>query len=401
MHLYCIGKSGSGKSTLLQNMAIDDIEKNNGLCVVDPHGDLSESLLDYIPHDRIDDVIYFNPADTEFPIAFNPLRNVHPEFYELTVSGLLSMFQNIWSDHWGPRLAHILRFSLLTLIEYRKASLLDIQPLLTDPAYRATVLTYVTNEKLRSFWFNEFDQYTKAFRAEAIAPILNKVGIFSTSSVLKNIVGQDEKGLDFKEIMDGKILLVNLAKGKLGEDVCALLGSMIVASIQLSALHRARQPEHTRRNFFLYVDECASFTSLSFAGILAEARKYGLSVFLCHQYIDQLRPEIRSAIMGNVGTMISFRIGGPDAEYLAKEFYPTFNQYDLINLPRYTMYLKLMIDGATSSPFSAYSLPLKEKVTSFKREAIAASREKYSTSIKQVNVTTNKVKDVSAQPSLF
>ena len=377
-HIYAIGKTGTGKSTLLLNMAISDIERGNGLCVIDPHGDMAEQILDYIPEDRIEDVIYFNPSDIDHPIAFNPLLHVHPEFHHIVASGLISTFKKIWSESWGPRLEHILRHTLLTLLEFQRGTLLDIQPILTDPSYRKLILNHVTSPNLFAFWYNEFEKYSPGLRAEAIAPILNKVGMFSSSEPLRKIVGQTSRSFHIDKAMDeGKIIIANLAKGKLGEDVSALLGSMLVTSIQLGALSRAKQPEHTRKPFYLYVDECHSFISLSFADILAEARKYRLSLFLTHQYIDQLKEEIRSAIFGNVGTLITFRIGATDAEFLEKEFDPPFNTFDLVNLPRYSMYLKLMIDGATSQPFSGETLPLKVFNKFYKDRVIEGSRERY------------------------
>jgi len=375
-HVYVIGKTGTGKSTLLQSMAISDIERGNGFCVIDPHGDVAENLLHYIPYDRIEDVIYFNPQDIEFPIAFNLLKKVHPNYHHLVASGLLSTFKKIWADNWGPRLEHILRFTLLTLLEYQDATLLDIQPLLTDASFRTQILSKIHTQHLLAFWHNEFAKYSNALRSEAISPILNKVGIFSSSALLRNIVGQKTRSFHFQKVLDeGKILIANVGKGALGEDVSALLGSMLVTSIQLAALQRAKQPEHTRRPFYLYVDECHSFLTDSFADILAESRKYGLGLFLANQYIEQLKDEIRAAIFGNVGTLISFRIGANDAEYLAKEFHPVFNETDLVNLPRYSMYLKLMIDGATSQPFSADTLPIKAYAASYKENVIKASRQ--------------------------
>lgn len=377
-HMYVIGKTGVGKSTLLQNMAISDIENENGFCVIDPHGDIAENLLNYIPQERIQDVIYFNPADIEFPIAFNPLKNVHPNYHHLVTSGLISTFKNIWADNWGPRLEHILRFSLLTLLQYKESTLLDIQPLLTDIGFRREVLTRITDQSILSFWYNEYDKFSNSLRAEAISPILNKIGIFSSSHILRNIIGQKKRSFYMQKVMDeGKILIVNLSKGKLGEDLSTLLGSMIVTQIQLSALYRAKQPEQLRRPFYLYIDECHSFITGSITDILSESRKYALGIFLTHQYTEQLPPEILSAIWGNVGTIVSFRVGATDASILAKEFHPIFNEIDLINLPRFSMYLKLMIDGATSQPFSAYTLAPKSYSTSFKDEIVIASQKSF------------------------
>ena len=354
-HMFCIGKTGVGKSTLLQNLAIQDIENGKGLAVIDPHGDVAETLLKHIPEHRKNDLIYFDPADLEHCIAFNPLHGVHPNYHHLVASGLVAVFKKIWGDtSWGPRMEYILRFSLLTLLEYPDATLLDIQPLLTDTLHRDKILEYVKNEHTISFWQNEFLKYSPTLRNEAIAPILNKTGLFLTSIPLRNVVGQKTTSFRMQQVLDGsKILICNFSKGKIGEDACTLLGSMLVTTIQLSALYRAKQPENTRVPFFLYVDECQTFATNSFVDMLSEARKYGLGVFMANQFLDQLHEKIRAAILGNCGTLISFRVGATDAEILAKEFYPVFEAIDLVNLPRYTIYLKLMIDGASSMPFSA------------------------------------------------
>ena len=384
-HIYCIGKTGVGKSTLLLNMAISDIQNGHGLCVIDPHGDLSEIILKYIPQERIDDVIYFNPGDTDFPIAFNPLHAIHPNHHHLVTSGLIATFKKIWADSWGPRLEYILRFTLLTLLEYPHATLLDIQPLLTDYTFRNKVLSYCTNPHIHSFWHDEFDKYPPTLKSEAISPILNKTGLFLSSIPLRNILGQRTKGFIMQQVLDqGKILICNLSKGQIGEDASALLGSILVTSIQLAALYRATIPEEERKPFYLYVDEMQSFVSLSFADMLAEARKYKLSLFLTHQYMEQLHEKIRSAIFGNVGTLIAFRVGSTDAEYLSKEFYPNFAASDLISLPKYSMYLKLMIDGATSMPFSAQTLPVSNDIYSLKNKMINRSRQMHARSKDEV-----------------
>ena len=357
-HIYVIGKSGTGKSTLLENMAISDIERDNGLCLIDPHGDIAEDILKHIPKGRLADLIYLNATDPDSPVTFNPLKGIHPKYHELVASGLISTFKKIWHENWGPRLEYILRFSLLTLLFIPDATLLDIQPLLTDADYRKYHLKYVTDDHVLAFWQNEYDKYSPKLRSEAISPILNKTGLFITSTALRRIVGQKTSSFRLQQVLDsGKILIVNLSKGQIGEDASSLLGAMLVNAIQLAALYRAGKDEHTRKPFYLYIDECHSFVTLSFTTILAEARKYGLSLFLAHQYIEQLDERVRAAIFGNVGTIISFRIGAPDAEFLAKEFYPVFTQDDLVNLPRYAMYLKLMIDGTASQPFSAIANP--------------------------------------------
>ena len=356
-HMYLIGKTGTGKSTLIQNMAAHDIEAGYGLALIDPHGDLAEEILDLIPDRRIKDVIYFNPADLEYPIAFNPLENVSPEHRYLVASGMISVLKKVWADFWGPRLEHILRHSLLTLLENPGSTLLDLPKLLTDEKFREVMLRRVTHPQVREFWFAEFGKYSAWLRSEAISPILNKVGQFLTSIPLRNIVGQRKSSFDFRNVMDeGKVLIVNLAKGRIGEDNCSLLGALIVTKIQLAALSRADMPEGNRRAFYLYVDEFHNFLTLSFADILAEARKYGLNLVLAHQYLEQLDEKLRAAVFGNVGTIISFRVGVEDARLLAREFYPTFSESDLANLPNHSIYLKLLIDGAPSQPFSAVTL---------------------------------------------
>lgn len=391
-HIYCIGKTGVGKSTLLLNMAISDIHQGKGIALIDPHGDIAEAILDYVPQHRINDVIYFNAGDADYCVGFNPLENIDPRYHHLAASGLISTFKKVWADSWGPRLEYILRFSVLSLLHYPGATLLDIQPLLTNYDFRSRVLACVANQHILAFWYTEFDKYSPALKAEAISPILNKTGIFISSITLRNIVGQKHGGIDMKEIMDGsKILICNLSKGIIGEDASAILGSMLVTTIQLVALQRAAIPEEKRQPFFLYVDEMHSFVSLSFADILSEARKYKLSLFLTHQYIEQLHEKIRFAILGNVGTLIAFRVGAEDAKQLAQEFYPVFKEEDLINLPRYSVYIKLMIDGATSRPFSATTNALTAQKAYWKDAIIASSRKTYAK--KAENITKELLSD--------
>lgn len=353
-HIYCIGKTGMGKSTLLQKMALSDITKGKGCGIIDPHGDVAKYLLERIPEDRKKYLVYINPADGENVIAYNPLHAVHPNYHSLVASGLISTFKKIWADSWGPRLEYILRFSLLTLLQYPYATLLDIQPLLTDPPFREKVLEYVKDDYIFDFWRKEFGKYSPAFRNEVTAPILNKMGVFVSSEPLRRMLGQQVSGFRMSQVMDEqKILIANLSKGELGEDASTIIGSILVTALQLSALYRAKQEMSKRVPFYLYVDEAHSFLSLSFANILAEARKYGLSLFLAHQYIEQLQEEVRTSIFGNVGTLICFRVGADDAEYLEKEFEPVFNRNDLLNQKRFELSLKLMINGITSEAFSA------------------------------------------------
>lgn len=384
-HMYIIGKTGTGKSTLIENMVVSDIKAGNGLALIDPHGDLAEDVLNCVPKERIEEVIYFNPADTEYHIPLNPLEKVSRQYHHLVTSGLISVFKKVWPDYWGPRLEHILRYSILTLLERPDSTLLDIPRVLTDKKFRQDVLKYVAHQQVKEFWLYEFDKYNAVLRSQAISPILNKVGQFLAAIPLRNIVGQKKNTFRFRKVMDeGKILIINLAKGKIGEDNCALLGAMLVTRIQLAALSRANIPENERRPFYLYVDEMHNFVTLSFADILSEARKYGLNLVLTHQYIEQLDEKIRAAILGNVGTIISFRVGAEDARYLAREFYPVFEETDLVNLPNYHIYLKLLIDGVASRAFSAITLGPPERNRSYKNEIIEASRKRYAKPRKEV-----------------
>lgn len=377
-HIYCIGKTGTGKSTLLQSMALSDIQNGNGMCVIDPHGDSAEHILEYVPIHRVKDVVYFNPANTQYPVGFNPLTQIDASHHHIVASGLVSTFKKIWADSWGPRLEYILRNTIYTLLDYPQATLLDIQPLLTNPMFRNKVVQHCRNAHIRRFWKQEYDMYSPQLRNEAIAPVLNKIGLFYASDCLRGIVGQHTPLFSLHDCMENKkILICNLSKGVIGEDVSALLGSMIITAIQVEALNRAKQPPQSRIPFYLYVDEMHSFISLSFADILSEARKYKLSLFLTHQYIAQVDERIRQAIIGNAGTLVVFRIGSEDAIELEKEFSPTFSLHDLLHQERYNMYIKLMIDGVTSKPFSAKTIPLPLLSDSYKQECIDYSRYKY------------------------
>jgi hypothetical protein len=406
-HMYIIGKTGTGKSSLIANMAISDIKQGNGIGVIDPHGDLVQTLLSHIPKERIKDVIYFNPGDIEYPVAFNPLNKVSRDVRHLVVSGLISVFKKIWFEFWGPRLEHILRHALLTLLDYPNATLLDLTRLLIDASFRGKVLSHLTDPHVRAFWANEFDKYTPWLRSEAVSPILNKMGQFLTSLPLRNIVGQTESAFKMRSVMDeGKILLVNLSKGKIGEDNGALLGSLLVTMLFLAALNRTSVPEDKRRSFYLYVDEFHNFLSLSFADILSEARKYGLYLILAHQYINQLHDKVRPAVFGNVGSIISFRVGSEDAFFLAREFRPDISETDLMNLSNYHIYLKLMINGVTSKPFSAVTLPLPEHVISDSTEIVNESRRQHAKQRRDVehNIlvrSTYETKQQTSQRSLF
>src|SRR2546425_4108036 len=358
-HMYLIGKTGTGKSSLIANLARQDLLHGEGFALLDPHGDLVEHVLRLVPEERQGDLIYFNVPDTAHPVAFNPLESGQPALKPLVASGLISVFKKIWAESWGPRMEYILRNALLALLDLPASTLLDIPRLLDDLAFRGHVLAYVRNDQVRRFWLREYGNYPARFRAEAIAPIQNKVGEFLVNPILRKIVGQPKSAFDLRQVMDeGKILLVNLAKGKIGEDTSALLGAMLVTKIGLAALSRAELAETDRRDFYLYVDEFPTFTTSSFAGMLSEMRKYRVGLVLAHQYIEQLDETVRGAVLGNVGTVIAFRVGLSDAEVLEKEFYAEFAAGDLINLPNFSIYLKLMIDGVVSKPFSAVTLPM-------------------------------------------
>lgn len=379
-HMYLIGKTGMGKSTILENMIVEDIRAGAGIAVVDPHGDLAEKVMQYIPSERINDVIYFNPADMEYPIAFNVVEHVDSHLRHLVASGLIGVFQKLWADSWGPRLEYILRNSILAILDYPGSTLLAVTRMLSDKAFRKKVIEKIQDPVVKAFWVNEFAGYNDKFASEAVSPIQNKVGQFLSSSLIRNIVGQVHSTLDMRKIMDeGKILILNLSKGRIGEDNSALLGAMMITKIQLAAMSRVDIEEKTRKDFYLYVDEFQNFTSDSFANILSEARKYRLNLILAHQYIEQLSETVKFAVFGNVGTLIVFRVGAADAEALAPEFTPTFTEEDIVNLPKYEIYLKLMIDGIASEPFSARGLPplREDEKTHNEEKAIRVSRERY------------------------
>lgn len=380
-HTYVIGKTGMGKSTLLLNMIIQDIQHGNGVAVFDPHGDLVENVLDYIPSRRINDTIYFNPADTEYPIAFNPFYNPKNIPKHLVASGIVQVFKKIWIDSWGPRLEYILRNAILALLEQPGHTLLAVPRLLIDDVFRNKIIKQVKDPVIRNFWTVEYEQYPKVFKTETISPIQNKVGQFLSASVMRNILGQTKTKFDLRKIMDSeKILLLNLSKGKIGEDNSSLLGSLMLSQLWLAAQTRANIPEEKRQDFYLYIDELQSFATEEFPSILAEARKYRLNIAgMANQFISQLPDSLASAILGNVGTLISFCLGSEDAEIIAKELFPVFAGGHIQNLPAYHSYLKLSINGFTSEPFSATTLPVQKlQEISKAKKVIKQSRMRYS-----------------------
>jgi hypothetical protein len=381
-HMYVIGKTGMGKSVLLENMAIQDIQNGEGFAFIDPHGSTAEKLLEYIPEERIQDVLYFAPFDLDHPISFNVMEDVGADKRHLVAAGLMSTFEKIWVDAWSARMAYILNNTLLALLEYPDSTLLGINRMLADKEYRKKVVETLTDPSVKAFWTEEFAKYTDRYTQEATPAIQNKVGQFTSNPLIRNIIGQPKSAFDMREMMDTrKIMIVNLSKGKVGEGNANLLGSMLITKIYLAAMSRADVSEATMRNlpnFYLYVDEFQSFANKSFADILSEARKYKLNLAMAHQYIEQMSEEVRAAVFGNVGTMISFRVGAFDAEILEKEFAPQFSAEDMVNLGFTQIYLKLMIDGVSSQPFSAITLPpIAPTHTSFKDKVITWSREHF------------------------
>jgi hypothetical protein len=378
-HVYVIGKTGMGKSTLLENMAVQDIQNGNGMAFLDPHGGTAEKLLNYIPEHRIKDVLYFAPFDLEHPISFNVLEDPGPDKRFLVVNGLMSVFKKIWVDAWSARMEYILSNILLALLENPGSTMIGVNRILADKAYRKTVVDNVKDPAVKAFWVNEFEKYGERYMQEAGAAIQNKIGQFISNPVIRNIIGQPKSSFDIRKIMDeGKIMIINLSKGRVGETNTNLLGSMLITKIYLAAMSRADAPEKVLKalpNFYLFVDEFQSFANESFANILSEARKYKLNLTIAHQYVEQMEEEVRAAVFGNVGSMIIFRIGPIDAEIFEKEFAPQFTAEDIVNLGSYQMYLRLMIDGIGSQPFSARSLPpIQEPSVSFKNQAIENSR---------------------------
>jgi Type IV secretion-system coupling protein DNA-binding domain len=394
-HTYVIGKTGMGKSTLLENLAIQDIQNGEGLAVIDPHGSMAEKLLDYVPENRIKDVLYFAPFDMEHPIAFNVMEDVDPDKRHLVVNGLMATFEKIWADAWSARMSYILQYAIIALLEYPNSSLLSINKMLSDKEYRKKVVDNITDASAKSFWVDEFGKYTEKFAAEATPAIQNKVGQFTSNALVRNIIGQPKSSFDVRKMMDEKkILIINLSKGQVGELNARLIGSMLITKIYLAAMSRAdlAEPELAKLpNFYLYVDEFQSFANKSFADILSEARKYKLSLTVAHQYVEQMEEEVRNAVFGNVGTMITFRVGAMDAELLEKEFAPVFTAEDLVNLGFAQIYLKLMIDGTSSTPFSAITMaPIPKPEVSFRAQVLEASRNTYGRLRKDVEDDVNR-----------
>ena len=378
-HMYIVGKTGMGKTTLLENMVLQDIYNGHGLCYMDPHGDTVEGILNFIPEWRMKDVVYFNPADLDFPIGFNVLDSVNSKHKHLVAGGLMGVFKKIWENMWSARMEYILGNTILALLDTPGSTLMGINRMYSDEAYRIEVIKNIKDPQVKSFWVMEYSAYSEKYATEAVAAVQNKIGQFLSADVIRNIVAQPKSTIDVRDIMDSKkIFLINLSKGRIGEDNSRLLGGMLITKVQIAAMERVDMPEKDREDFYLYVDEFQNFATESFASILSEARKYRLNLIVAHQYMAQLAEEVKDAVLGNVGTMVVFRVGAPDATDLETEMMPRFLPEDMINLPKFGIYLKLMIDGVSSPPFSAATLPPIAKVTHSMEKIIELSRTQYS-----------------------
>ncbi|MDP1706559.1 MAG: type IV secretion system DNA-binding domain-containing protein [bacterium] len=385
-HVYIIGKSGVGKSKLLELMIRQDVSFNHGFCLIDPHGDVIEAILDFIPRNRIDDVCIINPADTEFPVSFNPLANINPAFKHQLTQGLIEVMEKQFGANWTPRLEHVFRFTCLALLDYPQATMRGMILMLTDRHYRQQVIEYIEDDMVRRFWSIEFADWSEKFDTDAIIPLVNKLSQFLSDPMLRNIFGQQENKIDIEKLMnDKKIILINLSKGRLGEENSSFFGSIFITKIKQAGMARAVLPESQRNDFYLYVDEFQNLVTETFENLLSEARKYGLCMTLGHQYIGQLIAKVQQSVFGNVGTTIVFRVGGEDAVKLKPEMAPVFDVKDMINLGIQEFYIKMTIDGETFDPFSAETLkiiPMERK--SLKAEIVDASRRRYAAQVEQV-----------------
>lgn len=378
-HVYIIGKSGVGKSKLLELFIRQDVAFGHGLCLIDPHGDTLENILNFIPEERVEDVVVIDPSDTEFPVSFNPIVNIDPDFKHQLTQGLIEVMEKQFGANWTPRLEHVFRFTTLALLDYPYATMRGMILILTDRNYRQKVIEYIEDEMVKRFFAIEYADWSERFDTDAIIPLVNKLGQFLSNPLLRNIFGQKENKINLEELMNNnKIILINLPKGKLGEENASFFGSMFITKIKQAGMARAALSEEKRNDFYLYVDEFQNLVTETFENILSEARKYGLCLTLAHQYIGQLLPKIQSAVTGNVGTLITFRIGAEDATKLETEMTPVFKIKDMINLGMQEFYIKLLIDGQTYDPFSAETLKiLPPPHKSFKSEIIESSRRKY------------------------
>ncbi|MBI4239650.1 type IV secretory system conjugative DNA transfer family protein [Candidatus Uhrbacteria bacterium] len=386
-HLYSVGKSGSGKSKLLEKLIADDIVHGKGVCVIDPHGDLIQAALQWIPKERYKDLVYFNPSDLDYPIAFNPLENVGREFKQQVTYSLIEIFKKFFGGDWSPKIEHVFRFTILALLDFKQATLMSVQKMLTDRPYRQMIIEHIQDQVVKKFWANEFSSWSEKFDNEAIVPLVNKLGQFLANEMVRNIVAQSKNKVDLDDIMNNsRILLIELSKGKLGDENSALLGSLIITKIQQQGMKRAFMAEEKRADFYLYVDEFQNFSTKTFDDILSEARKYRISLTVSHQFLGQLSQNARETVFGNVGSIITFRMGADDAAYLAQEFAPRFSGHDIMNLDVRSLYVKMSINGSTPPAFSARTMNVvtPQKTEEEYNELINTSRSKYATYIQQV-----------------
>ena len=378
-HLYIIGKSGVGKSKLLELLIRQDIAYGYGLCLMDPHGDTIDGILDFIPEERVKDVVIIDPTDLDHPPSFNPLKNIHPAFKHQLAQGLIEAMEKQFGDNWTPRLEYIFRFTVLALLDYPQATMRGTILMLTDPEYRHEVVHYIQDDMVKRFWAIDFAEWSEKFDTDAIIPLVNKLGQFLSDPLLRNIFGQEENRIDFETLMrEQKIVLVNLSQGRLGEESSSFFGAMLIVKIKQAGMARAALPAKDRRDFYLYMDEFHSLATETFENILSESRKYGLCLTVAHRYMGQLSPSVQMAVLGNIGNMIVLRVGGEDATRLKPEMAPIFDVKDMINLGMREFYVKMTIDGENHDPFSAETLKVLDPPhPSLKEKILAESRAFY------------------------
>ncbi len=384
-HMYMVGKSGVGKSKLLELMVRQDIAYGHGLCLIDPHGDVIGEILNFVPPERAQDVVLIDPSDTKYPVSFNPLENVDPEMKHQLTQGLIEVMEKQFGANWTPRLEHVFRFTCLALLDYPYATMRGMISMLTDREYRQKVVDYITDDMVKRFWAVEFADWSEKFDTEAIIPLVNKLGQFLSNPLLRNIFAQKENKVDLEKIMnEKKILLINLSKGKLGEENSSFFGSMFITKIKQAGMARAALPEKDRVDFYLYVDEFHNLVTATFDNLFSEARKYGLCLIVAHQYMEQLLPAVRATVLGNSGTIVIFRVGGDDAKKMESEMTPVFKAKDMINLGQQEFYIKMTIDGNTYDPFSAETLKVMPPAhASLKEKIIAYSRQNYAMPVEE------------------
>ncbi|MBL7053548.1 MAG: ATP-binding protein [Candidatus Portnoybacteria bacterium] len=387
-HIYTVGKSGVGKSKFLELLIRQDIAHGHGVCLIDPHGDLIDNILDFIPQERIKDVVLIDPSDTEFPVSFNPLSNVDPELKHQVTQGLLEVLEKQFGANWTPRLEHVFRFTTLALLDYPEATMRGMISMLTDRNYRQKVVDYIEDDMVKRFWAVEFADWSEKFDTEAIIPLVNKLSQFLSNPLLRNIFGQKENKVDLEQIMnEQKILLISLSKGKLGEENSSFFGSMFITKLYQAGMARASMKEEDRKDFYLYVDEFHNLVTTTFENLFAESRKYGFCITVAHQYMAQLLQQVLATVLGNIGTIVTFRVGGDDAERLAIEMKPVFQAEDMINLGTREFYIKMTIDGEAFDPFSAETLKVLPAIhKSYRDEVLKESRKKYAFPLEEVKM---------------